>query len=166
MAFPAFSQQIAIVVITVIFGTIFLISVFWRLAATRKSGDTKMKGYDVVDIICGIILVASSLLLAGSYSNYVPADSPACQVKPVQYGVVTYGVDITGFTEDSYSYPANNYSNAVIAYTKSASGFKTGYFAWDGKIIRILTSKANNLATSTAPGNWWVFADLNNVLIS
>ncbi len=158
------SVQLGLLIIIILFGLIFIASSFWRLSIVR---DKALRTYDLLDLICGVSLVTASAILYLTFANYIPANSTTCQAKPISYGMINYGVSITGFEEDSNQYPATSFTAAEQAYLTSKNGPKTGYFAWNGSVVQILNSQAYNLGSSvTTVGSWMVFGDLNNVAIS
>lgn len=155
-------EQYTLGLFVLIGGLVFFITSTLRLS---NSPTTKEKNlpYTIVEIVAGIVMFSCAAALIYLYRNFIPANSPACKPKALDYGVVNSGVDIGTFALNTTDYPANSFATARDQYL-NAKGVKNGYFAWNGSVMRLLKSDAFALGLSDTPiGNWWVFGDLNNV---
>jgi len=161
MSIPLTSTQIGTITIILLTAVIFMGASASRLVFSKEK---ELRGYDITDLLTGVIMVIAMIIFIASFANYTSGDSPDRLPKTARYAVVNYGVDIKGYTQDTFQYPAANFIEATQQYIKN--GPNTGYFAWDGKVVRILKTSAQNLAApSSVVADWWVFVDQNSIFI-
>lgn len=158
-------SSIVILIIPAVLSVLILALMVVRMAQDWKRISELDKAMTVIEFITMIGLTIFTIILSILYVYSKPTEQPGCQRFVADYGIIASNVDVTSFILNAKAtYPANTFADAVSQYRTNQEG--TGYFAWDGVIIRILTSNANQLSSSTAPkGNYTVYSDQNVAII-
>lgn len=159
-------NRVVLVIIMAIFSVLLValqIALFWKSYVGKTLTNTERDLWicDLLSVLALTGIVIANMII---YWNYIPANSPGCLPHISEFGVIANSVDPTKFiAQPPTVIPAASYSAAVTAFKSSSNGLATGYFAWDGLNVTILTSQAYQLASGASPGNSWVFQSLNTM---
>lgn len=161
-------NRIIVLVLTILFAILLIglqVTLFWKDYAAKTLTNTERDLW-ICQFLALLVLIGLVIYNLVFYWNYIPADSPTCLAHIAEVGVIANSVDPTKFIASPATViPATTYSAALTAFKNSPNGLATGYFAWDGVNVTILTSQAYQLASGAPPGHSWVFQNLNMVAV-
>jgi hypothetical protein len=159
------TPQTALMILTIVFGILLIILQSVRFSKEKSTATHLDRNLYICELLTVLSLMAVVAVNFFLYWNYIPADSPGCLPYISEFGVIASAVDPIKFLANpAGSYPATTYAAAVTAFKSSPNGYATGYFAWDGVTVRILTSEAFKLKSGAPQGTSWVFQSLNTAV--